>query len=333
MSEPRREGPGLWAEAGRKEKLSAVFMGSPEFAVPSLLAVARRCDLRAVVSQPDRPAGRGQKLTPPAVKVAAQELGVPVLQPTKVRNGALRSQLEPFAPDVILVTAYGRILGLDVLELPRYGCINVHASLLPRWRGAAPIQRAILAGDAETGVAIMRIEEGCDTGAVYRMQATPIGPEETSGELFERLAVLGGEVLDAFLADFPNVPPPIEQADLPGEPLHAAKLEKAEGEIDWSRSAARVIDHVRGMDPWPAATTSRAGVVLKLYAAGRSGCEKPADCPPGTVLGVDDVGLHVCCADAVVRIGEVQAPGKRRMSAREYAVGRPFADGERLGPQ
>jgi methionyl-tRNA formyltransferase len=306
-------------------------MGSPEFAVSSLQAVHRRCDLRAVVSQPDRPAGRGHKLTPPAVKVAALELGVPVLQPTKVRNGALRALLEPYEPELIVVTAYGRILGVDVLELPVHGCINVHASLLPRWRGAAPIQRAILAGDPETGVAIMRMDVGCDTGAVYRMQATPIGPEETSGELFERLSVLGGEVLDAFLAEFPNVPPPIQQSLLPGEPTHAAKLEKHEGEIDWSRPAEQVINHVRGMDPWPAATTSRAGVVLKLYAGGRSNLELPREQPPGTVLAVDDVGMHVQCADAVVRIGELQAPGKRRMSAREYAVGRPFVDGERLG--
>jgi methionyl-tRNA formyltransferase len=312
-------------------KLRAVFMGSPEFAVSSLQAVHRRCDLRAVVSQPDRPAGRGQKLTPPAVKVAALALGVPVLQPTKVRNGALRALLEPYEPELIVVTAYGRILGVDVLELPVHGCINVHASLLPRWRGAAPIQRAILAGDRETGVAIMRMDIGCDTGAVYRMQATPIGPEETSGELFERLAVLGGEVLDAFLAEFPNVPPPVEQAQLPGEPTHAAKLEKIEGEIDWARSAAQVVDHVRGMDPWPAATTSRAGVVLKLYAAGASRLERPVEAVPGTVLAVDDAGMHVCCTDAVVRIGEIQAPGKRRMSAREYASGRPFVNAERLG--
>jgi methionyl-tRNA formyltransferase len=318
------------SEASEK-KLRAVFMGSPEFAVSSLLAVHRRCDLRAVVSQPDRPAGRGQKLTPPAIKVAAQELGVPVLQPTKVRNGALRALLEPYQPELIVVTAYGRILGVDVLELPVHGCINVHASLLPRWRGAAPIQRAILAGDPETGVSIMQMDVGCDTGAVYRMQATAIGPEETSGELFERLAVLGGEVLDAFLAEFPSVPPSVEQSSLPGEPTHAAKLEKHEGEIDWSRPAAQVVDHVRGMDPWPAATTSRAGVVLKLYAAGRSSLALPPDTASGTVLAIDDAGMHVCCADAVVRVGQVQAPGKRRMSALEYAAGRPFADGERLG--
>jgi methionyl-tRNA formyltransferase len=312
-------------------KLRAVFMGSPDFAVPSLRAVARRCDLRAVVSQPDRPAGRGRKLKPPAVKVAAEALGVAVLQPTKVRNGVLRALLEPFEPELILVTAYGRILGADVLELPEHGCINVHASLLPRWRGAAPIQRAVLAGDTQTGVAIMQMDIGCDTGPVYRMRATDIGREETSGELFERLAELGGELLDEFLAEFPDVPPPVDQAELDGEPVHAAKLDKHEGVIDWVQPAARVIDHVRGMDPWPAAVTTRGELTLKLFAAGRSELARPTEAEPGVVIAVDDGGLHVCCGDAVVRLGEVQAPGKRRMSAREYAAGHPFAPGERLG--
>lgn len=317
------------------ERLRAVFMGSPEFAVSSLQAVHRRCDLVAVVTQPDRPSGRGRKLKPPAVKVEAEALGVPVLQPTKVRKGRLRALLEPYAPQLIVVTAYGRILGADVLELPEHGCVNVHASLLPRWRGAAPIQRAVLAGDAQTGVAIMRMDIGCDTGAVYRMQATPIGREQTSGELFERLAVLGGELLDAFLLDFPNVPPPREQSELGsdggGEIVHAAKLEKAEGEVDWARPAAQVVDHVRGMDPWPAAFSTHAGASIKLFGAGLSSWPRPDQAAAGTVLGVDDEGAHVCCADAVVRIRQLQASGKRRMSAREYAAGHPFADHERLG--
>ena len=313
------------------DKLRAVFMGSPDFAVPSLEAVARRCDLRAVVSQPDRPAGRGRKLKPPAVKVAAEALGLPVLQPTKVRKGRLRALLEPYEPEIIVVTAYGRILGRDVLELPRYGCVNVHASLLPRWRGAAPIQRAILAGDAETGVAIMKMDVGCDTGPVYRMARTPIGAEETSGELFVRLASFGGEVLDTFLSEFPQVDPPQDQSELEGEAVHAAKLEKAEGEVDWSRAAARVIDHVRGMDPWPCAYTKRGEQVLKLTGAGASERARPGEAEAGTVLGVDEHGVHVCCGDAVVRVSTLQAPGKRRMAARDYAAGHPFAAGERLG--
>jgi methionyl-tRNA formyltransferase len=306
-------------------------MGSPDFAVPSLEAVARRCDLRAVVSQPDRRAGRGRKLKAPPVKLAAEALGVPVLQPTKVRKGRLAAALAPYEPELIVVTAYGRILPKDVLELPAHGCINVHASLLPRWRGAAPIQRAVLAGDAETGVTIMKMDAGCDTGPVYRMRATPIGPEETSGQLFERLAVLGGQVLDEFLAEFPSVPPARDQSELEGEAVHAAKLDKAEGEVDWSRPAERVRDHVRGMDPWPAAWTKRGDLTLKLFAAKLSERERPAEARAGQVLGVDEDGLHVCCGAGVVCLAELQAPGKRRMAARDYAAGHGFEADEVLG--
>ena len=312
-------------------KLRAVFMGSPDFAVPSLHAVHRRCDLRLVVSQPDRPAGRGRKLKAPPVKLAAEALGVPVVQPRKIRKGRLVAALEPVEPELIVVTAYGRILPREVLELPRYGCINVHASLLPRWRGAAPIQRAVLAGDAETGVAIMQMDEGCDTGEVFRMASTPIGTEETSGELFVRLAELGGATLDAFLADFPEVAPARPQSELTGEPVHAAKLDKAEGELDWSRPATRVLDHLRGMDPWPGAWTLRGAQRIKLFAGAVSARAKPAGARPGAVLDVDEQGLQVCCGDAVVCVGELQAPGKRRIAARDYAAGHPFAADEVLG--
>ncbi len=312
-------------------KLRAVFMGSPDFALPSLAAVAEHCDLRAVVSQPDRPAGRGRKLRPPAIKVAAEALAVPVLQPTKLRKGRLAQALAPFEPEIIVVTAYGRILPKDVLELPVHGCVNVHASLLPRWRGAAPIQRAVLAGDPEIGVAIMKLDVGCDTGPVFRMQATPLGPEETSGDLFLRLATLGGEVLGAFLAEFPNVPEPRDQSALEGEAVHAAKLDKAEGEIDWTRPAARILDHIRGMDPWPAAWTTRAEQRLKLFSAGISARARPESADPGRVLGVDADGLHVCAGEGVVRIGQIQAPGKRRMSARDYGSGHSFGELEVLG--
>jgi methionyl-tRNA formyltransferase len=191
--------------------LRAGFMGSPAFAVPSLRAVARTCDLRVVVCQPDRPAGRGLELAPPAVKLAAAEYDVPILQPVKMKDGTLAAALREHALDVVIVTAFGRILPPDILALPRHGCINVHASVLPRWRGAAPIQRAILAGDRETGVSIMQMDEGLDTGAVFTTVTTPIGPSETSGELFERLAELGGDALATFLSAFPDVAPPQQQ--------------------------------------------------------------------------------------------------------------------------
>lgn len=309
--------------------LRAAFMGSPDFAVPSLHAVAKTCDLQAVVCQPDRPAGRGRKLKPPAVKVAAEPMGVPIHQPTKMKDGTLRDALAAHNLDLIVVTAFGRILPKDILDVPRLGCINVHASLLPRWRGAAPIQRAVLAGDPTTGVAIMRMEEGLDTGPVYRMVETPIEAHETSGMLFERLAVMSGDVLADTLRDVGErgaLGEATPQDD--ASATHAAMLSKAEGKVDWSWPAKRVIDHVRGMDPWPNAFTARGDLVMKLYKATPS---DRGEGEPGTVLMVDGEGMHVACGSGAICIGEVQPAGKRRMSPEAYASGRPFAAGERLG--
>ena len=311
--------------------LRAAFMGSPEFAVHSLHAVARACDLRVVVSQPDRPAGRGRKLVAPAVKEAAEALGVPVLQPLKVRDGTLAAALREHALDVIVVTAYGRILPREILELPRLGCINVHASLLPRWRGAAPIQRAVLAGDRETGVAIMQMEEGLDTGPVHRVLSTPIGPQETSGELFERLAPLGGRLLEQFLRELPDVPPPTAQDER--EVVLAPMLAKAEGLTRWTCPSEQVVDHVRGMDPWPGAFTGRGSQVLKLFRARPSTHARPDGATAGQVLAVDRAGMHVACGGGgggVVCVAEVQVVGGKRMPAQAYAAGKPFAPDESL---
>ena len=308
--------------------LRAAFMGSPEFAVASLQAVARVCDLRVVVSQPDRPAGRGRKLVAPAVKEAALALGVPVLQPTKVRDGTLAAELRRHELDVIVVTAYGRILPREILELARFGCINVHASLLPRWRGAAPIQRAVLAGDRATGVAIMQMEEGLDTGPVHRVVTTPIGALETSGELFERLAPLGGALLEEVLRGLPELPPPTPQ-DPAGVTL-APMLSKAEGLTRWTCPSGQVIDHVRGMDPWPGAFTGRGPLVLKLFRAAPSSRPRPDDAAPGQVLAVDRAGMHVACGEGVMCVAELQVVGGKRMPAQAYAAGKPFAAGERL---
>ncbi len=308
-------------------RLRTAFMGSPDFAVPSLHAVHRRCDLALVVCQPDRPAGRGRKLTPPAVKRAALELGLPIDQPTKMKDGRLAGRLRELAIDLVVVVAFGRILPPDILAVPRHGCLNVHASALPRWRGAAPIQRAVLAGDVETAVALMKMDEGLDTGPVYRTVTTPIGPQETSGELFTRLAELGAEALDEFLAAFPEVPPPRPQ---PEEAMtHAAMLRKQEGQVDWERPTAAVIDHVRGMDPWPVAFVVRDGQPLKLYRAGPSD-HYQAEWAPGTVVAVDDQGVHVAALDGVVCIGEVQPAGKRRMAAGDWAGGRQIRAGTPL---
>ncbi|MGB1699013.1 MAG: methionyl-tRNA formyltransferase [Nannocystaceae bacterium] len=307
-------------------RISAVFMGSPDFAVPCLRATAARCDLKAVVTQPDRRAGRGQKLVAPAVKLAAEELGVEVWQPTKVRDGSLADRLRALDVDVGIVVAYGRILPVDVLAAPTHGCINVHGSLLPRWRGAAPIQRAVLAGDAVTGISIMQMDEGCDTGPVFERTETQILPHETSGALFDRLSAMAGTCLDNFLARFPGVPPAVAQ---PHEGVvHAAKLEKSEGAVLWTRPAREVIHHICGMDPWPGATATRGDATLKLFG-GRGSPRGPG--APGQVMAVDDDGLHISCADGCVCVAEVQPPGKRRMPAKAYAAGRPFESGASLG--
>lgn len=307
--------------------LRAVFMGSPEFAVPSLAVVARRCTLVGVVCQPDRPAGRGRTLTAGPVKAAALPLGVPILQPTKMKDGTLLAALAELQPDVAIVVAFGRILPPPILELPALGCINVHASLLPRWRGAAPIQRAILAGDAETGVAIMQMDVGLDTGAVHRIARTAIGEHETQAQLFERLSHVGAEALDGFLADFPDVPAPVPQSE--DGIVHAPPLTKDEGAIVWSRSARALVDHVRGMDPWPSATCRRGDAVLKVFGATRSSREGGGN--PGEVIAVDAAGAHVVCGDGVVCLAEIQPPGRTRMPARAYATGNAFAPGECLG--
>ncbi len=310
------------------EPLRVVFMGSPDFAVPSLEAVRRRCDVRAVVCQPDRPAGRGRALAAPAVKQAALAHGLPVIQPTKMKDGTLHAALAELELDLAVVVAFGRILPPDLLALPRLGCLNVHASVLPRWRGAAPIQRAILAGDTETGVSIMQMDTGLDTGPVHRVVRTAIDPHETQGELFVRLAMLGAEALEVFLGDFPAVPVATAQGTF-GMTL-APPLRKDEGAVVWTRGVRALVDHVRGMDPWPTAVCERAGEPLKIFAARPSPRDASA-AAPGVVLGVDAEGLHVATGDGAICIGEVQPAGRRRMSAAAYAAGRPFGAGERLG--
>jgi methionyl-tRNA formyltransferase len=310
-------------------RLRAAFMGSPEFAVPSLRATAEQCDLRLVVCQPDRPAGRGRTMTAPAVKHAAIALGVPCEQPLKMKDGTLAATLRSHELDLVVVVAFGRILPADLLAIPKLGCINVHASLLPRWRGAAPIQRAILAGDRETGVTIMQMDAGLDTGPVHRMVHTPIGPHETQAELFARLAELGAGALGEFLGALPNVPPPLAQTEQ-GVTL-APPLRKEEGIVHWSRDASELVDHVRGMDPWPAAVTHRAGDELKLFGARVSDHPRPHEAAPGEVLRLDGAGLHVACGRGAIAITELQPAGKRRMTAAAYAAGRPFKRGDRLG--
>lgn len=311
----------------------AIFFGTPDFAVPCLDALATVADVVLVVTQPDRPRGRGLELAPPPVKVRAEALGVPVVQPVKVRTPEFAASLRALEADVAVVVAYGRILTRAVLDAPRLGCVNVHASLLPRWRGAAPIQWAVARGDAETGVCLMQMDEGLDTGPVLARRATPIGPDETAGELAVRLAALGAELLREELPRHlagALVAVPQDDARHTLAPL----LEKAHGAIDWSASAQSVHDLVRGMSPWPGAFTQLpSGATLKVHAS--RVVARPAQAEgaePGAVVAADRAGgLVVACGAGALALVAVQPEGKRRMSAVDYLAGRPLACGDVLG--
>jgi methionyl-tRNA formyltransferase len=298
--------------------LRAVFFGSPAFAVPSLRAVAADTTLVAVVSQPDRPAGRGQESSPPAVKVAATALAVPVIQPEKVRTPETEAALAAFAADIFVVVAYGRILPQRLLDLPRLGAYNVHASLLPKLRGAAPIQWSLIRGDHEAGVSIMRMEAGLDTGPVAAMRALPIADDDTAGTLSEKLATLGarllGETLPA-IADGRVTLTPQDDARATLAPL----LTKAHGHLTFDRPPAVVSAHARGVDPWPGASAMLEGAPLKLF--GPRVVDASAPGRPGEVLGLRPEGLEIACAGGAVAFGELQLPGRRRLPASAVVAG------------
>jgi methionyl-tRNA formyltransferase len=324
-----------------------VFFGSPEFAVPSLERVAALTQLVGVVTQPDRPAGRGQTVTEPPVKQAARRIApaVPVLQPEKIRTGVLESQLRELEAELFVVVAYGRILPLSILELPRLGAWNVHASLLPRLRGAAPIQWAIINGDAETGVSIMKMEVGLDTGPVAAVAATAIQDDDTASTLSQRLAVLGADLLATTLpriADQSIMPVAQDNARATLAPI----LRKQDGHLDFSRNARVVAARARGVDPWPGATATLGTEQVKLFGA-RVAFDRRArvgaDVAPGTVLAIGDTephtelgaalgtGLAIACADQPVVFAEIQLPGRKRLTAAAAAAGRAIAVGTRFG--
>jgi methionyl-tRNA formyltransferase len=312
-------------------RLRVVFFGTPEFAVPSLQALLDRGeDVAAVVCQPDRPAGRGQKLVPPPVKVLAEKHGVAVLQPEKLRTPEVLAALRALAPELIVVAAYGKILAADVLHLPPRGCINVHASLLPRHRGAAPIQWAILRGDARTGVTIMQMDEGMDTGAMLLQRETEIGSGETYGELQGRLSHLGAAALGEALDLLGRGELHATSQDEAGATL-APKIEKEQGRIDWSSSAEEIERQVRAFNPWPSAYTALAGQLLKVHRAtvytDAFGDEESA---PGRVLAVKNA-LVVACGREALRLDEVQLSGKQRLAGTVFALGARLAVGAHLG--
>lgn len=303
-----------------------LFFGTPEFAVPSLqILLDRGEEVAAVVCQPDRPAGRGQRLTPPPVKVLAESAGVPVLQPEKLRTPEALAGLRAYAPDLIVVAAYGKILSADLLRLPPRGCINVHASLLPRYRGAAPIQWAILRGETVTGVTIMQMDEGMDTGAMLLQRSLAIGNDETYGELQERLARLGAEALSEALDALARGDLAATPQDHAGATM-APKIEKEQGRIEWSRPAEETARQVRAFNPWPSAFTSANGQPLKIHRATAAAGDGSA-----AVVVAIHPELVVACGEGVLRLAEVQPGGKQRMSGAAFARGARLAPGDRLG--
>lgn len=295
--------------------IRVVFMGSPDFALPTLAALDRHYSVAGVISQPDRPAGRGRVLTPPPVKQLAVQLGIDVIQPVKLREPEAQEALKAWAPDLIVVAAFGQILRASVLELPRYGCVNVHASLLPRWRGAAPIQAAILHGDAESGVTIMKMDAGIDTGAILSQRAMPILPEDTAGSLSVRLAEEGAnlliETLPAYLAGAVAL---VAQDET--RATYASMLTKEEGELDFSKPAETLERQVRAFQPWPGAYAFFQGEMLKVL---RAHVDVSAAVPSqrGIVQNLPAVGT----ASGWLVLDEVQPAGKRPMSGDVFLRG------------
>ena len=306
-------------------------MGTPDFAAVSLRALHEdpRTQVTLVVSQPDRTSGRGQKLTPTPVKQVAIDLGLPTFQPESMREEDAVARLQEEQADLFVVAAYGQILRQNVLDLPRLGCVNVHASLLPRWRGAAPIHRAIEAGDSATGVSIMRMERGLDTGPVYAMSATMIGDTETAGELHDRLAEQGAQLLVRTLDDIAD--PDFVPTPQPNLRTTYARMLKAEDKaLEFDAPALHVCARVNGMSPWPSVSAMADDLRLTLLRA------RPSDVPvdeaaPGTVLVASaKYGLHIACADGAIEVLEIKRPGKRAMSTADCLRGIDLVVGSAL---
>ncbi len=311
--------------------MDVLFMGTPEFAAPTLQALlGSRHDLRAVVTQPDKPAGRGRRLSAPKVKQLALAHEIPCLQPAALNDPTVEDALSALEPEVIVVAAYGKILPPSLLNIPPMGCINVHASLLPKYRGAAPIQWAIINGETETGITIMLMDEEMDHGPILLQRPVPILPDETAGELHDRLAALGPPCLLEALEGLEAGSLTPRTQDHAGA-TYASMLSKEDGRLDWSEPAERVVNRVRGVTPWPGATTTLGGEPIKVWQASVG----PADASgrPGEVVAVGEDGLTVACGRGAVRIEELQVAGRRRMAAASFLRGHPVAPGTILGGQ
>ena len=311
--------------------LRIIFAGTPDFAAQHLQALLdSEHQVIAVYTQPDRPAGRGQQLQPSAVKQLAQRHNIAVYQPKSLKKAAAQAELAALNADVMVVVAYGLILPQPVLDTPRLGCINVHGSLLPRWRGAAPIQRAIWAGDSETGITIMQMDAGLDTGAMLSKVRCPISANDTSASLYETLATLGP---GALLQALENLPALQKRAEPQDDSLatYAEKLHKDEARLDFSKSASALAREVRAFNPWPVSYLTLAQGTVKVWQAHATAQHSTATA--GTVLAADKRGIHIACAQGVLTITQLQPPGKKAMAAADFLNGRAdwFAPGLQIG--
>lgn len=306
------------------KKFRVVFMGTPEFAVPCLAALHEQCEVIAVITQPDKPRGRGQKMMPSPVKAWAVEHDLPVYQPEKIKTEEFTVKLEEMKPDLMVVVAFGQILSQRILDIPEYGCINVHASLLPRYRGAAPMQWCVINGEEKTGVTTMFMDAGLDTGDMLLKAEFPIGEDTTLEEVHDGLMGMGAKVLMDTLEQLSEGT--LQRTPQPEESNYAPMLTKTTGQIDWGKSALEVHNLVRGLNSWPGAYTSLDGAKYKIWRTKRTGEKTSATA--GTIVRADKKnGLFVAAGDEVLEIVELQAPGKKKMRAADYLNGHGFADG------
>ncbi len=303
--------------------MKLIFAGTPEFAAQALGAIVEAGhEVVLVLTQPDRPAGRGMSLQPSPVKKLALEKGIEVFQPLSLKDAEAQAKIAAFGAEVMVVAAYGLILPQVVLDMPRFGCINIHASLLPRWRGAAPIQRALLAGDAETGVCIMQMEAGLDTGPVLLRGAFPIAVDDTTASLHDRLAALGAKLVVEALG---KLPLPAETQPETGI-TYAHKIEKAEAVIDWSKPAAELDRHIRAFNPFPGAQAQFGGQTVKLWRA----VPVVAAGPAGTILAVERTAVVIACGDGALAVSELQKAGGKRLPVQQFLAGHPLKVGDRF---
>lgn len=308
--------------------LRVIFMGTPDIAAAVLQSLIDGPDeVVAVVTQPDKAKGRGKIITPPPVKVVAEAADLPVLQPTKIKTDEFRIGLLSYHPDLIVVTAYGRILPRSLLELAPMGCINVHGSLLPKYRGAAPIQWTVINGDSEAGVTIMQMDEGMDTGAMLLKASLPTDPEETTGSLFQKIAKLGGDTLLKAISGLKegSIVPTAQDNSLA---TIAPMLKKEDGLLDWRKDAVELERRIRGLDPWPTAYGFLAGKRLRFFHP--KVVLQSSDAEPGTIVRADKSGMYIACGTALLQVREIQPEGKKRMSVEAFLCGQTIPPGSRF---